>query len=180
MRKTVLREIRVLKDFKHPNIVKLLQVFRAEEDRLFLVFEYVEKTVLEELETSPEGIPLQKLKSMAYQMLMAIDFMHENEIIHRDVKPENLLVSNKGLLKVCDFGFARSLLKNSSAVYTDYVSTRWYRAPELLMGDANYNKSVDTWAIGCIYAEMFNGMPLFPGDSDLHTLKLILEMFGDT
>jgi cyclin-dependent kinase-like len=83
------------------------------------------------------------------------------------------------LLKVCDFGFARTTLPNQSAVYTDYVSTRWYRSPELLVGDANYQKSVDIWAIGCIYAEMFNGMPLFPGDSDLHTLKLILDMFGE-
>ncbi len=95
------------------------------------------------------------------------------------MKPENLLVSSNGLLKVCDFGFARSLLKNQSAIYTDYVSTRWYRSPELLVGDANYNKTVDIWAIGCIYAEMYNGMPLFPGDSDLHTLKLILELLGD-
>jgi cyclin-dependent kinase-like len=112
-------------------------------------------------------------------MVKALDFLHSNDIVHRDVKPENLLVNKTGLLKVCDFGFARSTLPNQSALYTDYVSTRWYRSPELLVGDANYDKTVDIWAIGCIYAEMFNGMPLFPGDSDLHTLKLILDMFGD-
>ena len=112
-------------------------------------------------------------------MVKALDFLHSHDIVHRDVKPENLLVNKTGLLKVCDFGFARSTLSNQSAVYTDYVSTRWYRSPELLVGDANYDKTVDIWAIGCIYAEMFNGMPLFPGDSDLHTLKLILDMFGD-
>lgn len=111
-------------------------------------------------------------------MLRALEFLHSHDIIHRDVKPENLLIRSNGLLKVCDFGFARSLKQNASAVYTDYVSTRWYRSPELLVGDANYSKSVDIWAIGCIYAEMFNGMPLFPGDSDLHTLKLIMEMLG--
>lgn len=157
--------------------MKLLQVFR-EEDKLFLVFEYVKRTVLEELENSPEGLDLPKLKEIIYQMLLALDFMHENEIIHRDVKPENLLINSNGLLKVCDFGFARSLQKNASAVYTDYVSTRWYRSPELLVGDANYHKSVDTWAIGCIYAEMYNGIPLFPGDSDIHTLKLIIDILG--
>lgn len=113
-------------------------------------------------------------------MLLALEFMHQSDLLHRDVKPENLLISSNGLLKVCDFGFARTTLKNASAIYTDYVSTRWYRSPELLVGDANYNKTVDTWAIGCIYAEMFNGMPLFPGDSDMHTLKLILDMFGET
>jgi cyclin-dependent kinase-like len=164
--------------FKHENIVRLLQVFR-EEEKLYLVFEYVERTVLEELESCPDGIPLEKLKAITYQMVKALDFLHSHDIVHRDVKPENLLVNKTGLLKVCDFGFARSTLPNQSAVYTDYVSTRWYRSPELLVGDANYDKTVDIWAIGCIYAEMFNGMPLFPGDSDLHTLKLILDMFGD-
>lgn len=105
--------------------------------------------------------------------------MHSHDLIHRDVKPENLLVSANGILKVCDFGFTRSTLPNASAVYTDYVSTRWYRSPELLVGDANYNKTVDVWAVGCIYAEMFNGIPLFPGDSDLHTLKLIMDLMGE-
>lgn len=143
----------MLKDYPHENIVKLIQVFR-EEDKLFLVFEYVERTVLELLEHTPEGLPLQILKEITYQMLLAIDFMHTQELIHRDVKPENLLISSNGLLKVCDFGFARTTLKNASGLYTDYVSTRWYRSPELLVGDANYNKTVDTWAIGCIYAEM--------------------------
>jgi cyclin-dependent kinase-like len=78
-------------------------------------------------------------------------------------------------VKLCDFGFARQMKKEPGFCYTDYVSTRWYRAPELLVGDAAYNESVDVWAIGCIFAEIYNGMPLFPGDSDLHTLQLILE-----
>lgn len=134
---------------------------------------------MEELENSPEGLPIDKLKYLTYQMLRALYFMHSNDLIHRDVKPENLLVSQNGILKVCDFGFTRSTLPNASAVYTDYVSTRWYRSPELLVGDANYNKTVDVWAIGCIYAEMFNGMPLFPGESDLHTLKLIIDLMGE-
>lgn len=92
MRKTVLREIRVLKLFKHDNIVRLLQVFR-EEEKLYLVFEYVERTVLEELESSPDGIPLEKLKSITYQMVKALEFLHSHDIVHRDVKPENLLVN---------------------------------------------------------------------------------------
>ena len=88
----MLREIRVLKLFKHENIVRLLQVFR-EEDKLYLVFEYVERTVLEELESSPDGISLEKLKSITYQMVKALDFLHSHDIVHRDVKPENLLVN---------------------------------------------------------------------------------------
>lgn len=86
-----------------------------------------------------------------------------------------MLISKAGLIKLCDFGFARPLNSSPSYQYTDYVSTRWYRAPELLVGDAAYSGTVDVWAIGCIFAEIFNGMPLFPGDSDLHTLQLILE-----
>jgi len=97
-------------------------------------------------------------------------------MFHRDIKPENLLLSKDGLLKVCDFGFARQMTK--SAMYTDYVSTRWYRSPELLVGDANYDASVDIWAVGCIMAEILSGQPLFPGESDLHTLKLILDTMG--
>lgn len=77
-------------------------------------------------------------------------------------------------MKICDFGFARHLQNSSKAKYTDYVSTRWYRAPELLVGDMIYGAEVDIWAAGCLFAEIFNGMPLFPGDSDLHTLELIL------
>ena len=98
--------------------------------------------------------------------------------MHRDLKPENLLLSKNGVVKLCDFGFARGTRKQANYQYTDYVSTRWYRAPELLVGDANYNESIDVWAVGCIFAEIFSGLPLFPGDSDLHTLQLVLETLG--
>ncbi len=90
--------------------------------------------------------------------------------MHRDIKPENLLISVNGVVKLCDFGFARGVKQEKNFIYTDYVSTRWYRAPELLVGDASYSNTVDIWSIGCIFAEIFNGLPLFPGESDLHTL----------
>ena len=90
------------------------------------------------------------------------------------------MISKNGVLKICDFGFARALHNSEKpAEYTDYVSTRWYRAPELLVGDVQYGPEVDIWAAGCLFAEIFNGMPLFPGDSDLHTLQLILEACGN-
>lgn len=98
--------------------------------------------------------------------------------MHRDVKPENLLLSKNGVIKLCDFGFARGTRQKANYQYTNYVSTRWYRAPELLVGDAIYNESIDVWAVGCIFAEILTGLPLFPGDSDLHTLQLILETIG--
>jgi len=90
--------------------------------------------------------------------------------MHRDLKPENLLLSKTGVIKLCDFGFARGTRTNARFEYTDYVSTRWYRAPELLVGDACYSYGVDVWALGCIFAEIYSGVPLFPGDSDFHTL----------
>ena len=99
-------------------------------------------------------------------------------MIHRDIKPENLLVSRNGTLKLCDFGFARTLA-GPGARYTDYVATRWYRGPELLTGDTAYGKPVDIWAIGCMLPEMASGAPLFPGESDIDQLYHIMRCFGD-
>ncbi|KAI4457249.1 cell division protein kinase [Holotrichia oblita] len=99
------------------------------------------------------------------------------QIIHRDVKPENVLVSSLGVVKLCDFGFARLVSVNGEPC-TEYVATRWYRAPELLVGEQQYGPSVDIWAIGCLFAEMMTGDPLFPGDSDIDQLYLIVRMIG--
>ena len=99
------------------------------------------------------------------------------QIIHRDIKPENILVSKLGLIKLCDFGFAR-IMASQGEIYTDYVATKWYRAPELLVGDPHYGKQVDIWAIGCLYAEMLTGDPIFPGDSDIDQIYHITKCFG--
>lgn len=88
-----------------------------------------------------------------------------------------MLLSKNGVLKICDFGFARTIIKSEKAKFTDYVSTRWYRAPELLVGDTNYGKAVDVWAIGCIFVELVTGRPLFTGDTDYETLKQVLQCF---
>ncbi|KAJ3335289.1 Cyclin-dependent kinase-like 3, partial [Kappamyces sp. JEL0680] len=98
-------------------------------------------------------------------------------VIHRDIKPENILVSLHGVVKLCDFGFARTLA-GPGAKYTDYVATRWYRAPELLVGDTEYGKAVDVWAAGCIFAELLTGQPLFPGDTDIDQLYRIMKSLG--
>ncbi|GLD96184.1 hypothetical protein PINS_up004862 [Pythium insidiosum] len=112
-----------------------------------------------------------------WQLVRAIHFCHQHNIIHRDIKPENLLVSRNGVLKLCDFGFARPLA-GPGAKYTEYVSTRWYRAPELLVGDVSYGKAVDVWSIGCMFAEITTGLPLFPGDSDIDQLYHIIKCLG--
>ncbi|GMF23182.1 unnamed protein product [Phytophthora lilii] len=145
--------------------------------KLYLVFEFVEKTILEEIERHPDGLDALTLKKLMWQLVRAINFCHQHNIIHRDIKPENLLVSRNGVLKLCDFGFARPLA-SAGAKYTEYVSTRWYRAPELLVGDVSYGKAVDVWSIGCMFAEIATGLPLFPGDSDIDQLYHIIRCLG--
>ncbi|XP_074650693.1 uncharacterized protein LOC141905634 isoform X2 [Tubulanus polymorphus] len=176
VRRTTLRELKMLRSLKQENIVELKEAFRR-RGKLYLVFEYIEKNMLEVLEEAPNGVAVDTVRSYIYQLCNAIHWCHSNEIIHRDIKPENLLISKEGVLKLCDFGFARNLTTPGSANYTDYVATRWYRAPELLLG-ARYGKAVDVWSIGCILGELSDGQPLFPGESEIDQLYIIQKIIG--
>ncbi|XP_066991708.2 cyclin-dependent kinase-like 2 [Anabrus simplex] len=176
VRKMALREIRLLKKLRHDNLVNLIEVFRRKR-RFYLVFEFMDHTVLEELEENVSGLGDETSRKYIFQVIRGIDFCHANNIVHRDVKPENVLVSRLGVVKLCDFGFARCLIFPGDN-YTDYVATRWYRAPELLVGDPKYGRQVDIWAIGCLFAEMMTGEPLFPGDSDIDQLFQIVKLLG--
>ncbi|XP_071786349.1 uncharacterized protein [Asterias amurensis] len=176
VRRTTLRELKVLRQLKQENIVELKEAFRR-RGKLYLVFEYVERNMLELLEELPNGVPPEKVRSYVYQLLKAIHWCHQNDIIHRDIKPENLLISENDILKLCDFGFARNLGGNGTGNYTDYVATRWYRSPELLLG-APYGKAVDIWSIGCILGELSDGQPLFPGESEIDQLYIIQKVIG--
>uniref|UniRef100_A0A8C3CSA4 cyclin-dependent kinase n=1 Tax=Cairina moschata TaxID=8855 RepID=A0A8C3CSA4_CAIMO len=177
IRKIALREVRMLKQLKHPNLVNLLEVFRRKR-KLHLVFEYCDHTVLHELDKHPWGVPEHLVKSITWQTLQALNFCHKHNCIHRDVKPENILITKHSVIKLCDFGFAR-ILTGPSDYYTDYVATRWYRSPELLVGDTQYGPPVDVWAIGCVFAELLAGVPLWPGKSDVDQLYLIRKTLGD-
>ncbi|CAL6057661.1 Kinase [Hexamita inflata] len=189
-RKTTLREIKLLKNAIHPNIVRLLEAFKRKQ-RLYLVFEYCDSTILEMLEKS-NGIQMDEVRTLTFQIIRSVDFLHSNHIIHRDLKPENLLVLNTTIqkqpakvVKLCDFGFARHVNAPGAAKdyqpqdLTDYVATRWYRAPELLLNATDYNASVDVWAIALIIVEMITSQPLFPGDSDVDQLYLIQKVLGN-
>ncbi|KAM3870769.1 cyclin-dependent kinase-like 1 isoform 1-T1 [Diretmus argenteus] len=177
IKKIALREIRMLKQLKHANLVNLIEVFRRKR-KLHLVFEYCDHTVLNELDRYPRGVPEQLVKSITWQTLQAVNFCHKQNCIHRDVKPENILITKHQVIKLCDFGFAR-ILTGPCDYYTDYVATRWYRAPELLVGDTQYGPPVDVWAIGCVFAELLSGIPLWPGKSDMDQLYLIRKTLGD-
>ncbi|XP_061379039.1 cyclin-dependent kinase-like 1 [Danaus plexippus] len=176
VRKMALREIRMLKKLHHDHLVNMIEVFRRKR-RFYLVFEYLDHTLLDELEAAPSGLGEDTAKRHLYQLLKGVDYCHQNSIIHRDVKPENVLVSNNGIVKLCDLGFARALAAPGEP-YTEYVATRWYRAPELLVAEHRYGAEVDIWAIGCLFAEMLTGEPLFPGDSDIDQLSLIIKIVG--
>ncbi|EIE26460.1 Pkinase-domain-containing protein, partial [Coccomyxa subellipsoidea C-169] len=180
VQKTVEREVRILKALAHVNVVSLLDVFCA-RGRVHLVFEYVERTVLDCLKMQPRGLGDAPTRRIMWQLVKAVEYLHTQKVplMHRDIKPENMLVSGAGLLKLCDFGFARPCAgAGGRAELSDYVATRWYRSPELLVGDRCYGPAVDVWAIGCMAVEMHTGDPLFPGESDVDQLWLILKGMG--
>ncbi|XP_042605980.1 cyclin-dependent kinase-like 5 isoform X2 [Cyprinus carpio] len=176
VKETTLRELKMLRSLKQENIVELKEAFR-QRGKLYLVFEYVEKNMLELLEDMPNGAPQEKVRIYIYQLIKAIHWCHKNNIVHRDIKPENLLISSDDMLKLCDFGFARDLSESTDVNYTEYVATRWYRSPELLLG-APYGKAVDMWSVGCILGELSDGQPLFPGESEIDQLFTIQKVLG--
>jgi len=166
----------------HENIIRLQNVLKAENDRdIYLVFDYME-TDLHAVIRANILEPVHK-QFIVYQCLKALLYCHTGDLVHRDLKPSNLLLNEECLLKVADFGLARSLRamqkgEESASVLTDYVATRWYRAPEILLGSTSYTKAVDMWAMGCIVAEMFIGKPLIPGTSTMNQLEKIIEVTG--
>ena len=177
VRKTTLREVKILRMLKHDNIVQLIEAFRR-KGKLYLVFEFVDRNLLEVLEGYPKGLEADYVRHLMRQLVRAVDYCHSNEVVHRDIKLENLLVrSSDKTLKLCDFGFAR-LMPMRSGILTDYVATRWYRSPELLLGEGHYGKEVDIWSIGCITGELIDAQPLFPGESEVDQLYLIQKMLG--
>ena len=182
VQKTMKRELKMLQQLKHENIVEFQESFTY-KGNLFLVFEYCEKNLLEVLEESPDGLSPKLIKSFIYQMCKAIAYMHKNNMIHRDIKPENLLIDDKLNLKLCDFGFARKvkLNKNNNNIneMTDYVATRWYRSPELLLSGGIYGPDVDYWAVGCIMGELADGNPMFPGENETDQINCIIKVLGN-
>ncbi|EDO07418.1 Protein kinase domain family protein [Babesia bovis T2Bo] len=173
---TAIREISLLKELHHPNIVCLRDVIHSEKC-LTLVFEYLDQDLKKLLDVCDGGLETSTAKSFLYQLLKGVAYCHEHRILHRDLKPQNLLINRKGILKLADFGLARAFAIPVRS-YTHEVVTLWYRAPDVLMGSKKYSTEVDIWSVGCIFAEMINGVPLFPGVSEQDQLKRIFKVLG--
>eukprot|EP00929_Paragymnodinium_shiwhaense_P038236 TRINITY_DN20240_c0_g1_i1.p1 TRINITY_DN20240_c0_g1~~TRINITY_DN20240_c0_g1_i1.p1 ORF type:complete len:601 (+),score=91.51 TRINITY_DN20240_c0_g1_i1:86-1888(+) len=171
------REIKILRALKHDNIVQVKESFR-QQGVLHIVFEFLEKCVLELLEENSNGLGNDRTRILTFQLVSALEHCHRNSIIHRDIKPDNLLVNlNDNSLRLCDFGSACMLSRDGGAL-TDYVATRWYRAPELLVSFNNYDASVDMWGVGCVTVELLTSKPLFAGQTDLDQLSIIQRCCG--
>ncbi|XP_056174277.1 cyclin-dependent kinase F-4 isoform X4 [Syzygium oleosum] len=163
-----------LRKLNHPNIVKLKEVIR-ENDILYFVFEYMEFNLYQLMKDREIFFSETEIRNWCFQVFQGLAYMHRRGYFHRDLKPENLLVT-KETIKIADFGLAREV--NSRPPYTEYVSTRWYRAPEVLLQSFAYGPKVDMWAMGAIMAEMFNLRPLFPGSSEADEIYKICSVLG--
>jgi len=174
---TAIREISLLKELQHPNIVGLQDVL-MQEAKLYLIFEFLTMDLKKYMDTNipKDGQMDPKLtKSYLYQLLQGILFCHQRRVLHRDMKPQNLLIDKNGCIKIADFGLARAF-GIPVRVYTHEVVTLWYRAPEVLLGSPKYSCPIDIWSIGTIYAEMVNRRPLFQGDSEIDQLFRIFRV----
>ncbi|NP_001154935.1 cyclin dependent kinase 2 isoform 2 [Nasonia vitripennis] len=173
---TAIREISLLKELTHENVIQLLDVVQGDK-YLYLVFEFLQQDLKKLLDSLKTGLSPQLVKSYLWQLLKAIAFCHVNRILHRDLKPQNLLVDQEGYLKLADFGLARSF-GVPVRTFTHEVVTLWYRAPEILLGTKLYSTAVDVWSLGCIFAEMATKRALFPGDSEIDQLFRIFRTLG--
>ncbi|XKL64897.1 hypothetical protein PGB90_004983 [Kerria lacca] len=176
---TAIREVSLLKELVHPNIVCLQEVLML-ESKLFLIFEFLPMDLKKYMESLGDGKHLDSstIKSLTYQLVVAILFCHRRRILHRDLKPQNILINPEtGVLKVGDFGLGRAL-GVPVRIFTHEVVTLWYRAPEVLLGSQRYSCPVDIWSIGCIFAELANHKPLFQGDSEIDQLFRIFRILS--
>lgn len=179
---TAIREVKILKALKHPNIVVLKEIVTSKDSgeipkNVFIVFEYMEYDLTGIIESREIRLTQDHIKSWTFQLLSGVHYMHTNKILHRDLKASNLLVNRKGELKIADWGLARSWNKEMKYL-TKKVITLWYRPPELLLGNAQYSSKIDMWSVGCIVAEMFRRTGFLKGKNELEQLDLIFHTAG--
>ena len=175
-------EVRILKQLNHENIVKLNEVIREPSSEVSFIFEYCDTNLYEFIDRHRKRnnlIPEYKIKSIIYQIINGLNYLHINGFMHRDLKPENILYTEKkNQIKIADFGVAKEIPSFKNESLTDYVCTRWYRAPECVLKSKNYNSSIDVWAVGCVMIEMYNLKPFFPGMDEFDQLNKICNILG--
>lgn len=175
---TAIREICILRELQNPNIVDLRDVV-ATDDKLYLVFEYVDQDLKKYLDSLPRDqlVDPQIVKSFLYQILRAVSYLHSKRILHRDLKPQNILITSRGEVKLADFGLARTY-QIPLRPYTHEVVTLWYRAPEILLGTLEYSSALDIWSVGAIFLELVTKSPFFVGDSEIDQIYRIFRVLG--
>ncbi|KAG6601585.1 Cyclin-dependent kinase G-2, partial [Cucurbita argyrosperma subsp. sororia] len=175
---TSLREINILLSFHHPSIVDVKEVVVGSSlDSIFMVMEYMEHDLKALMETIKQPYSQSEVKCLMLQLLEGVKYLHDNWVLHRDLKTSNLLLNNQGELKICDFGLARQY-GSPLKTYTHMVVTLWYRAPELLLGTRQYSTAIDMWSLGCIMAELLSKQPLFNGKTEVDQLDKIFRTLG--
>uniref|UniRef100_A0A0D6R235 Mitogen-activated protein kinase n=1 Tax=Araucaria cunninghamii TaxID=56994 RepID=A0A0D6R235_ARACU len=175
-----LREIRLLRQIRHDNIVAMKDIMKPSErytfNDVYVVFELMD-TDLHQIIRSSQPLTDDHCQYFIYQLLRGLKYLHSANILHRDLKPNNLLLNANCDLKICDFGLARTGSEKGQFM-TEYVVTRWYRAPELLLSCDEYDASIDIWSVGCIFAELLGRKPIFPGRDYLNQLMCIIDVIG--
>uniref|UniRef100_A0A8D3C8M5 cyclin-dependent kinase n=1 Tax=Scophthalmus maximus TaxID=52904 RepID=A0A8D3C8M5_SCOMX len=173
---TAIREVSLLKDLKHANIVTLHDIIHTDKC-LTLVFEYLEKDLKQYMDDCGSIMSVHNVKIFLFQLLRGLAYCHRRKVLHRDLKPQNLLINEKGELKLADFGLARAK-SVPTKTYSNEVVTLWYRPPDVLLGSTEYSTPIDMWGVGCIFYEMITGRPLFPGSTVEDELHLIFRILG--
>ncbi|PPS04071.1 hypothetical protein GOBAR_AA16588 [Gossypium barbadense] len=172
-----LREINILASFHHPSIVKSREVVVDDHDNVYMVMEYMEHDLKWLMDSMKRRFSTSDVKCLMLQLLEGVKYLHDNWVLHRDLKTSNLLLNNQGELKICDFGMARQY-GSPLKPYTTKVVTQWYRAPELLLGRKKYSTAVDMWSVGCVMAELLAKEPLFKGTAEIDQLRKIFDTLG--
>ncbi|GKU93531.1 hypothetical protein SLE2022_352380 [Rubroshorea leprosula] len=192
---TAIREIKILKKLHHENVIKLKEIVTSQDDEkneqerppqdgnkykggIYMVFEYMDHDLTGLADRPGMRFSVPQIKCYMRQLLTGLHYCHVNQVLHRDIKGSNLLIDNEGNLKLADFGLARSFSSDHNANLTNRVITLWYRPPELLLGATRYGPAVDMWSVGCIFAELLYGKPIFPGKDEPEQLNKIFELCG--
>lgn len=181
--KRTLRELKLLRHFEHENVIGIKEIMKPRNfenfEDVYIVSELMD-TDLHQIIGSPQGLSDDHCQYFVYQILRGLKYVHSASVLHRDLKPSNLLVNGNCDLKICDFGLARvsNPEENHGGFLTEYVATRWYRAPEIMLSWKEYTKAIDMWSVGCIFAELLARKPLFPGRDYIHQLHLITDLIG--